>query len=67
MQGPKVSNMTRIRSGPSRVQIKVVNQGDELNQDSNHPWLSGLTILFLSSESSPNFSHGFLYKLKWPT
>lgn len=48
IQGPKV---TRIKSGPSRVEIKVVSQGHELNQDSNEPWWASHSLLCLASPS----------------
>ena len=35
MYGPKVSN--NIMSGPRRVEIKMVNQGERWNQDLNQP------------------------------
>lgn len=51
IQGPKVSNMTRIKSRPSRVEIKVVSQGHELNQDSNEHWWASHSLLCLASPS----------------
>lgn len=51
IQGPKVSNVTKIKSGPSRVEIKVVSQGHELNQDSNKPWWASHFVLCLVSPS----------------
>lgn len=35
MQGPKVSNKTKINRGPKREEIKMVSQGEDSNQDSN--------------------------------
>ena len=41
IHGPKVSISRSISRGPSKVEIRVVNQGDCGNQDSNHPcWAS---------------------------
>jgi hypothetical protein len=37
MQGPKVNNSRRTTRGPNKVDMRVVNQGEELNQDSNLP------------------------------
>ena len=37
MQGPKVNNSRRTIRGPNKVDMRVVNQGEELNQDSNQP------------------------------
>ena len=34
MQGPKVNNSRRTIRGPNKVDMKVVNQGEELSQDS---------------------------------
>ena len=33
--GPKVSNSNKIIRGPTKEDMRVENQGDELNQDSN--------------------------------
>ena len=33
MQGPKVNNSRRTIRGPNKVDMRVVNQGEELNQD----------------------------------
>ena len=33
--GPKVSSSNKIIRGPSKEDMRVANQGDELNQDSN--------------------------------
>ena len=33
--GPKVSSSNEIIRGPTKEDMRVVNQGDELNQDSN--------------------------------
>ena len=33
--GPKVSSESKIIRGPAKEDMRVVNQGDELNQDSN--------------------------------
>lgn len=48
MQGMKVNNSRRTVRGPNKVDMGVVNQGEELNQDSNllqglyNPTLVGL-------------------------
>lgn len=51
MQGPEVSITSKIRSGPNVVEIKVVSQGKELNQDSNHLWLALPSFLYLANPS----------------
>lgn len=51
MQGCKVSSMIMIRSGPSRIETKLVSQGDELNQDSNYLWLASQSLLHLANPS----------------
>ena len=33
--GPKVSSSNKILRGPTKEDMRVANQGDELNQDSN--------------------------------
>jgi len=37
IQGPKISVITIIAIGPIKVDIRVVNHGEWLNHDSNHP------------------------------
>jgi hypothetical protein len=37
MQGPKVNNGRKKISDPNKVDMRVVNQGEELIQDSNQP------------------------------
>jgi hypothetical protein len=37
MQGPKVNNSRRTIRGLNTVDRRVINQGEELNQDSNPP------------------------------
>ena len=37
MQGPKVNNSRRTNRDPNKVDMRVVNQGEELNQDLNQP------------------------------
>ena len=36
-QGPEVNNSRRTIRGPNKVDMRVVNQGEELNQDLNPP------------------------------
>ena len=36
MQGPTVNNSMRNIRGTNKVDMRVVNQGEELNQDLNH-------------------------------
>ena len=50
MQGPKVNNSRRTIRGPNKVDMRVVNQGEELNQDSNWHRLF-LSLLCLSIPS----------------
>ena len=33
--GPRVSSSNKIIRGPTKEDMRIVNQGDELNQDSN--------------------------------
>jgi hypothetical protein len=37
IQCPKVNNSRRTTRGPNKVDMRVVNQEEELNQDSNQP------------------------------
>jgi hypothetical protein len=37
VQGSEVNNSRRTTRGPNKVDMRVVNQGEELNQDSNQP------------------------------
>ena len=36
-QGPKVTNSRKTIKGPNKVDVKVANQGEELNEDLNQP------------------------------
>ena len=51
IQGPKVNNSRRTIRGPNKVDMRVVNQGEELNQDSNQPWLFSFSLFCLASPS----------------
>lgn len=44
IQGPKVKSNIRVGNGLRRVEIRIVSHGEELNQDSNHPWLCSLLL-----------------------
>ena len=37
IQGPMVNNSRTTNRGPNKVNMRVVNQGEELNQGSNKP------------------------------
>jgi hypothetical protein len=37
IQGPKIYNNRRTIRSPNKVDMRVANQGEELNQDSNQP------------------------------
>lgn len=50
MQGPKVRINIKIISGPTRVEMRVVNHG-ELNQDSNYPWFCSLSFFLFVNPS----------------
>ena len=51
MQGPKVRINIKIISGPTKVEMRVVNHGEKLNQDSNHPWFCSLSLFLLANPS----------------
>ena len=66
MHGPKVSNNINIMSGPRRVEIKVVNQEERWNQDSNQPcWASH--FLFCWASLSLTFWRDFCKRVNSPT
>ena len=66
MHGPKVSNKINIMSGPRRVEIKVVNQGDRWNQDLNQPcW--AFHSLFCWTSLSLTFRRDFCKRVNSPT
>ena len=47
IQGPKVKSNEIIINGPSSVQIKVVIQGEMVNQDSNLPRFCTFSVFLL--------------------
>ena len=57
MHGPKVSNNINIMSGPRRVEIKVVNQGECWKQDSNQPCWASRSLFHWASLSHTFWRH----------